>query len=221
MWAVQGIVAALYERQRSGLGRLVECSLLETAIGFSSWTSAQWLADHEELTRQGLAPSPERTLPAHADEGRLSDDGRRRSGDLDTLRRSTGAPGMVRGPAVCDQRTTDAEPCRTRSRDGSGADDRNQRSLGGGAGGGRRALRPGLQLRAAVRRPAGAPPRPDPIRERPGFGQSPAHPHPDQDRRGRPGGDRRPQARPAQCRDLRPARGDRKRDEGAVHRGVL
>ncbi len=53
MWAVQGILAALYERQRTGLGRLVECSLLETAMGFSSWTSAQWLADHEEPTRQG------------------------------------------------------------------------------------------------------------------------------------------------------------------------
>jgi crotonobetainyl-CoA:carnitine CoA-transferase CaiB-like acyl-CoA transferase len=53
MWAVQGILAALYERQRTGQGRLVECSLLETAIGFSSWTSAQWLADHEEPTRQG------------------------------------------------------------------------------------------------------------------------------------------------------------------------
>ena len=47
MWAVQGILAALYERARTGKGRLVECSLLETAIGFSSWTSAQWLADHE------------------------------------------------------------------------------------------------------------------------------------------------------------------------------
>jgi crotonobetainyl-CoA:carnitine CoA-transferase CaiB-like acyl-CoA transferase len=53
MWAVQGILAALYERQRTGKGRLVECSLLETAIGFSSWTSAQWLADHKEPTRQG------------------------------------------------------------------------------------------------------------------------------------------------------------------------
>src|SRR6516225_2181175 len=52
MWAVQGILAALYERQLTGQGRLVECSLLETAIGFSSWTSAQWLADHEEPTRQ-------------------------------------------------------------------------------------------------------------------------------------------------------------------------
>jgi len=26
---------------------------LETAIGFSSWILAQWLADHEEPTRQG------------------------------------------------------------------------------------------------------------------------------------------------------------------------
>jgi crotonobetainyl-CoA:carnitine CoA-transferase CaiB-like acyl-CoA transferase len=53
MWAVQGILAALYERQRTGKGRLVECSLLETAIGFSSWTSAGWLVDGKEPTRQG------------------------------------------------------------------------------------------------------------------------------------------------------------------------
>jgi crotonobetainyl-CoA:carnitine CoA-transferase CaiB-like acyl-CoA transferase len=53
MWASQGILAALFERERTRVGRLIECSLLETAIGFSSWTSAQWLADHEEPARQG------------------------------------------------------------------------------------------------------------------------------------------------------------------------
>jgi crotonobetainyl-CoA:carnitine CoA-transferase CaiB-like acyl-CoA transferase len=53
MWAVQGILAALYERQGTGRGRLIECSLLETAIGFSSWTSAQWLVDHKEPSREG------------------------------------------------------------------------------------------------------------------------------------------------------------------------
>jgi crotonobetainyl-CoA:carnitine CoA-transferase CaiB-like acyl-CoA transferase len=47
MSAVQGILAALCERQRTGVGRLVECSLLETTIRFSSWTSAQWLTDNE------------------------------------------------------------------------------------------------------------------------------------------------------------------------------
>jgi formyl-CoA transferase len=53
MWAVQGILAALYERNRTGKGNLIECSLLETAIGFSSWTSAGWLVDRKEPTRQG------------------------------------------------------------------------------------------------------------------------------------------------------------------------
>ena len=53
MWAVQGILAALWQRELTGTGRLVECSLLETAIGFSSWTSALWLADHVEPTRLG------------------------------------------------------------------------------------------------------------------------------------------------------------------------
>ena len=53
MWGVQGILAALWERGRTGRGQRVECSLLETAIGFSSWTSAGWLVDHREPTRQG------------------------------------------------------------------------------------------------------------------------------------------------------------------------
>jgi len=53
MWASQGILAALYERERTGRGQLVECSLFETAVGYSSWTSAGWLADHKEPTRQG------------------------------------------------------------------------------------------------------------------------------------------------------------------------
>jgi crotonobetainyl-CoA:carnitine CoA-transferase CaiB-like acyl-CoA transferase len=53
MWAVQGILAALHQRHSTGQGQRVECSLLETAIAFSSWTSANWLADQEEPTRQG------------------------------------------------------------------------------------------------------------------------------------------------------------------------
>ncbi|MCZ6557662.1 MAG: CoA transferase [SAR324 cluster bacterium] len=53
MWAASGILAALHERTRTGKGQRVECSLLETAIGFSSWTSAGWLADHKEPQRMG------------------------------------------------------------------------------------------------------------------------------------------------------------------------
>ncbi len=53
MWGVQGILAALYERTRTGQGQKVDCSLLETALGFSGWTSAAWLADGLEPARQG------------------------------------------------------------------------------------------------------------------------------------------------------------------------
>lgn len=53
MWGTSGILAALFDRTRTGKGQRVECSLLETAIGFSSWTSAGWLADHKEPVRQG------------------------------------------------------------------------------------------------------------------------------------------------------------------------
>ena len=55
MWAVQGILATLYEPQHTGKGRLVACSLLEIAIASSSWTSAEWLADHQQPTRRARA----------------------------------------------------------------------------------------------------------------------------------------------------------------------
>ncbi|MDH4247369.1 MAG: CoA transferase [Deltaproteobacteria bacterium] len=53
MWAVIGILGALRERDRTGRGQRVECSLLETALGYSSWTSAGWLADGREPERHG------------------------------------------------------------------------------------------------------------------------------------------------------------------------
>jgi crotonobetainyl-CoA:carnitine CoA-transferase CaiB-like acyl-CoA transferase len=53
MWGAQGVLAALYERQTTGRGQKIECSLLETAVAFSSWTSAGWLADHVEPVRMG------------------------------------------------------------------------------------------------------------------------------------------------------------------------
>src|SRR5262249_13906220 len=53
MWGVQGILAALYERERTGRGQKVDCSLLETALGFSGWTGAAWLVDGREPQRQG------------------------------------------------------------------------------------------------------------------------------------------------------------------------
>ncbi len=65
MWAVQGILAALYERQSTGKGRLVECSLLETAIGFGSWTSAP-VARRPSRSRPAKARAIARTRPISA-----------------------------------------------------------------------------------------------------------------------------------------------------------
>ncbi len=53
MWGAHGVLAALYERTRTGRGQKIECSLLETAVAFSSWTSAGWLVDRQEPVRQG------------------------------------------------------------------------------------------------------------------------------------------------------------------------
>src|SRR5579863_7422514 len=60
MWGVQGILAALFQRERSGRGQRVECSLLETAVAYSSWTSANWFAEPAK-----------RALPALHDPRRL------------------------------------------------------------------------------------------------------------------------------------------------------
>ncbi len=144
MWAVQGILAALYERQSTGKGRLVECSLLETAIGFSSWTSAQWLADHQEPTRQGSrhrqnAPYQRmRTRDGYLMIGAAGEF------DLGALRRCVGPSGMVRRPALCDQPAADEERCGVGSQNGNGIRWGYHRALGRRARSRGRALWPGL-----------------------------------------------------------------------------
>ena len=118
MWGVQGILAALYERERTGRGQKVDCSLLETALGFSGWTGAAWLVDGEEPTRQGAAPPPERAVPAVRDPGRLHDDRGRDPGALGALRPGARTAGLDRRPALpAERRPTPAprEPWRRRS----------------------------------------------------------------------------------------------------------
>jgi len=99
MGAVQGILAVLYERERTGLGGLVECSLLETAIGFSSRTSAQWLADHEEPTRQGSRHRQNAPYQQMQTKG-----GAAGKAIWARCAKALGAPGMVRGPTFATNR---------------------------------------------------------------------------------------------------------------------
>ena len=110
MWGAQGILAALYERHRTGQGRKVECSLLETAVGFSSWTSAGGSADHEEPTRKGSRHRQNAPYQRCETKDGYMMIGAAGAGDLGALRRRPRPPGMVRGPALCDQR---AAACRT------------------------------------------------------------------------------------------------------------
>ncbi|WP_037367557.1 CaiB/BaiF CoA transferase family protein [Amycolatopsis orientalis] len=61
-----GILLALHERERSGLGQLVDCSLLDTVISLLHPHSAAWLADGAVPRRTGSAhPSiaPYETFP--------------------------------------------------------------------------------------------------------------------------------------------------------------
>lgn len=53
--AFSGVLLALNERERSGLGQQVECTLLDTAIGLLHPHSANWLADGREPVRSGSA----------------------------------------------------------------------------------------------------------------------------------------------------------------------
>ena len=202
MWAVQGILAALYERQRTGKGRLVECSLLETAIGLSSWTSAQWLADREEPTRQGSrhrqnAPYQRvRTKDGYLMIGAAGE------AIWQRCAAALGHPEWCRDPhfATNQQRLQNRAILEATIEDvlATGTTDHWVEVLeAAGVPCGP------VYDYAHVRRPAGKAPRPCPIRERPGTGRGPAHPHADKNRRCRPRARRRPQARPAQRRNLR------------------
>jgi formyl-CoA transferase/CoA:oxalate CoA-transferase len=53
MWAALGIVAALLERERTGLGAVVDTSLYETALGYVGYHLVGYLADGTVPTGQG------------------------------------------------------------------------------------------------------------------------------------------------------------------------
>ena len=206
MWAVQGILAALYERQRTGKGRLVECSLLETAIGFSSWTSAQWLADHEEPTRQGSRHRQNAPYQRMQTKDGYLMVGAAGEAIWARCAKALGHPEWCEDPRFATNQQRMANRDALEAVMNAVLTTKTTKRLGRGARSRRCAVRPGLRLRADVRRPAGSPPRARAICKRPGIGRGAAHPHPGQDRRGCAGAQCRTQAWPAQYRNLRPPR---------------
>ena len=97
--------------------------MLETAIGFSSWTSAQWLADHQEPTRQGSrhrqnAPYQRmRTKDGYLMVGA--------AGEAIWARcaKALGHPEWCEDPRFATNQARMAKPRRTGDRDERGADD--------------------------------------------------------------------------------------------------
>ncbi len=57
MWSVIGALGALLERQKTGLGRVVDVSLFETATCWVSLLASQYLANGELAERQGSGAS--------------------------------------------------------------------------------------------------------------------------------------------------------------------
>ncbi len=201
MWGVQGILAALYERQRTGHGQRVECSLLETAIGFSSWTSAGWLADRQEPTRQGSRHRQNAPYQRFATGDGFIMIGAAGQHIWERCARALGRPEWLEDPRF----RTGRDRMRNRpalEREMEAAPRHPVlRALGEGARRRWRAVRARVHLRPALRRPSGRAPRAGRPRRRSGAGPRAAHPDADQDVRGRGRGPRRrAEARPAHRR---------------------
>ncbi|MFO7571489.1 MAG: CoA transferase [Gaiellaceae bacterium] len=66
MWAALGILAALHERERTGVGAVVDTSLYETALGYVGYHLVGYLADGTVPTGQGTVfpmVAPYQVLP--------------------------------------------------------------------------------------------------------------------------------------------------------------
>lgn len=55
LYVVQGVLAALLERSRSGRGQYIDVSLMESGVSFAVWESGKWFATGEVPTPQGSA----------------------------------------------------------------------------------------------------------------------------------------------------------------------
>ena len=158
MWGVQGILAALLERERTGRGQKVDCSLLETAMGFSGWTSAAWLVDGKEPTRQGARHRQNAPYQRFATQDGYMMIGAATQDLWERCARALGRAEWIADPRFQRNARPDPAPSgagegdRERPRDGADG------PLGRGARPGRGALRSRQHVRAALRRSAGSPP---------------------------------------------------------------
>ena len=106
--AVAGILAAYAYKLRTGLGQLVDTSLMEAALQQTYWHAAIYFATGESPGPTGSAHVLTAPYQAFRAERRLDQHRRREPGQLGAHRRRARPPGVARRSAVCDEFRTNA-----------------------------------------------------------------------------------------------------------------
>ena len=158
-----------------------------------------------------FAPSPERTLPARADQGRLSDGGCRRRSDWARCAKVLGHPEWCGDPRFATNQARMADRDALEHVMNAVL---TTRTTSGGSRCSKPPVCPAIRFMITRR---GSPTRRSATAA--SFNKRATHPHPDQERRERAGAHCRPEARPAKCRDLPPSRADRCGDAPAAREG--
>ena len=209
-----GVLVALHDRDRTGTGRWVQTSLLESMIAMMDFQAARWTVDHEVPPQAGNHHPMSVPMGCFASADGYVNIGGAGGRLLHSLCQVIGLPGTPGRPALRLGGQAVGEPGRAQRADRRAAAHPDHGRVGRGAEPGRGAVRTGLPDGRGVRRPAGRAPGDD--RAGGASGARPAG-HPAQrgadDRRAghrplaqsRPG---RPHRRGAHRTGL-PARGDR------------
>ena len=154
----QGVLAALFARERTGRGQWIHTSLLESMVNFMDFQACRWLSD-------GVVPEQEGN-----DHPTIFPMGAYRCADgwiniagamaLERFLDVIGARELLDDAALRRRRLPAREPRRVQRRVRGAPRDGDGRALGRAAQRGEHRGRPRLRGRRGVRGPAGAPPRP-------------------------------------------------------------
>ena len=102
-WAAVAVLAALLDRTRTGRGRVVDLSLLETALAFLPYQVADVLAGGARARPARHRVPADRPLRGVRDRRRRADGGRRQRPPVRSALRRARAAGAARRPGVRDQ----------------------------------------------------------------------------------------------------------------------